>query len=395
MSKTGKGGKGRRPATDVVHAGRHPEAQHGFVNTPVYRGSTVLFPTLEALKKRTQPYTYGRRATPTTRAIEEAMTSLSGGAATILLPSGLNAVTAAILSFVKAGDSILMVDTVYQPTRAFCDGLLQRLGIATIYYDPNAGAGIADLITETTRLVFVESPGSQTFEMQDIPAIAKAAHARGLFVLADNTWAGPLYCKPLALGCDVTIEALTKHVVGHADANLGSVTANARAAEYIDNAKEWLGTSVGSEEAYLALRGLRTLDLRLRHHHQAGLAMARWLAERPEVARVIHPGLESDPGHALWKRDYLGACGLFAAILKPASQKALAAFLDGLELFGMGYSWGGYESLIIPFDPSSYRTATTWVAEGPAIRLHIGLDDIEDLKADLSSAFDRLTATGA
>lgn len=388
----GKGKKGRRPATKVVHLGRDPGAQHGFVNTPVYRGSTVLFPTLEALKKRTQPYTYGRRATPTTQALEDALTELEGGASTILLPSGLNAVTAAILAFVQSGDEILMVDTVYQPTRAFCDGLLKRLGVSTVYYDPRIADGIASLIKENTRLVFVESPGSQTFEMQDIPAIAKAAHARELVVLADNTWAGPLFCRPLDLGCDAVIEALTKHVVGHADANLGSVTGNARAAKHLINAKEWLGTSVGSEEAYLALRGLRTLDVRLRHHMQAGLEMARWLHERPEVARVLHPGLESDPGHALWKRDCTGACGLFGAILNPASETALAAFLDGLDLFGMGYSWGGYESLVIPFDPSSYRTATKWTAEGPALRFHIGLDDLDDLKADLSAAFDRLRA---
>lgn len=394
MTKSKNGGKGRRPATQLVHLGRDPAAQHGFVNTPVYRGSTVLFPTLEALKKRTQPYTYGRRATPTTRALEDALTELAGGEATILLPSGLNAVTAALLAFVQAGDEILMVDTVYQPTRAFCDGLLTRLGVKTVYYDPIIGKQIANLITARTRLVFVESPGSQTFEMQDIPAIAEAAHARGLYVIADNTWASPFFCQPLALGADVVIEALTKHVVGHADANLGAVTANGRAARMIDNAKEWLGTSVGSEEAYLALRGLRTLHVRLRHHHEAGLAMAQWLAKRPEIARVLHPGLESDPGHSLWARDYTGACGLFAAILKPVSEKALGAFLDGLELFGMGYSWGGYESLIIPFDPRSYRTATNWTAEGPAIRLHIGLDDIADLQDDLTAAFARLTTAG-
>lgn len=389
----GKDKKSKRPATKVVHLGRDPGSQHGFVNTPVYRGSTVLFPTLDALKARTQPYTYGRRATPTTSALEHAITELQGGVATILLPSGLNAVTAAILAFVKAGDEILMADTVYQPTRAFCDGLLKRLGVTTVYYDPKIAGGIAGLIGDKTRLVFVESPGSQTFEMQDIPAIAKAAHARDLFVLADNTWASPLFCKPLELGCDAVIEALTKHVVGHADANLGSVTGNARAAKHLINAKEWLGTSVGSEEAYLALRGLRTLDVRLRHHMQAGLAMAKWLGERPQVARVLHPGLEGDPGHSLWRRDYTGACGLFGVILKPASEAALAAFLDGLELFGMGYSWGGFESLVIPFDPSTYRTATKWEAEGPALRFHIGLDDVEDLKADLSAAFDRLSGT--
>lgn len=382
----------KRPATQVVHLGRDPGSQHGFVNTPVYRGSTVLFPTLAQLQARTQPYTYGRRATPTTRALEEALTKLAGGAYTMLTPSGLCAVTSAILAFVKAGDSILMVDTVYQPTRAFCDGLLKRLGVATHYYDPSIGADIAGLITDTTRLVFVESPGSQTFEMQDLPAIAAAAHARGLFVLADNTWATPLYCKPLALGADVSIEAVTKYIVGHADANLGAVTGNERSARLLDAAKEGLGTCVGSEETYLALRGLRTLDVRLRHHMHAGLEMAHWLAGRDEVSRVLHPALETDAGHDLWMRDYTGASGLFSIILRPASQKQLAAFLDGLQLFGMGYSWGGYESLIIPFEAASYRTATRWAPEGPALRLHIGLDDTGDLKADLDAAFSRLRA---
>lgn len=382
----------RQPATDIVHLGRDPASQYGFVNTPVYRGSTVLFPTLEALKSRTQPYTYGRRATPTTSALEEALTALSGGTFTMLAPSGLCAVTAALLAFVRAGDEILMVDTVYQPTRAFCDSMLKRLGVTTRYYDPLVGGGIRELIQDNTRLVFVESPGSQTFEMQDLPAIAEAAHARNVLVLADNTWATPLFCKPLALGADVTIEAATKYIVGHADANLGAVTGNARSAAALNQAKEDLGLSIGSEEAYLALRGLRTLDVRLRHHMQAALDMARWLAQRPEVARVMHPGLETDRGHQLWKRDYTGASGLFGFILKPASQKALAAFLDGLELFGMGYSWGGYESLIIPFDPRSYRTATAWKAEGPALRIHVGLDGLEDLKADLARGFDRLNA---
>ncbi|MEZ5900660.1 MAG: cystathionine beta-lyase [Hyphomicrobiaceae bacterium] len=385
-------GRGRNAATDVVHLGRNPSAQYGFVNTPVFRGSTVLFPTLEALKSRTQPYTYGRRATPTTKALEDAFNALTGGTFTFLAPSGLTAVAAALLAFVRSGDEILMVDTVYQPTRAFCDSMLKRLGVKTIYYDPAIGAHIKDLFTDKTRLVFVESPGSQTFEMQDLPAIAEAAHARGLYVLVDNTWATPLYCKPLALGADVSIEAATKYIVGHADGNLGVATGNARVAKELEQAKEDLGLSIGSEEAYLALRGLRTLDLRLRHHMQAGLDMAHWLAGRAEVARVLHPGLETDAGHQLWKRDYTGASGLFSFVLKPASQKALAAFVDDLELFGMGYSWGGYESLILPFDPRSYRTATKWKAEGPALRIHIGLDDLEDLKADLARGFDRLNA---
>lgn len=377
-------------ATQIVHHGRHPEAQHGFVNTPVYRGSTVLFPTLAKIKSRDQAYTYGRRATPTTHALEDAITDLAGGISTILTSSGLCAVSTALLAFVQSGDHILMVDSVYQPTRTFCDKMLTRLGVETTYYDPLLGERVSDLIKPNTRLIFVESPGSQTFEMQDIPAIAKVARAKNIWLLADNTWASPLYSKPLALGADVTIEAATKYIVGHADAMLGAVTANARAAKYLDNAKEALGTCPGSEETYLALRGLRTLHVRLAHHMRSALEMARWLEDRSEVARVLHPALESHPGHGIWKRDFTGASGLFTIVLNPADEKALAAFLDGLKLFGMGYSWGGYESLIIPFDPKAYRTATHWAADGPALRLHIGLEDINDLKADLDSAFSRL-----
>ncbi|MEQ1670958.1 MAG: cystathionine beta-lyase [Hyphomicrobium sp.] len=370
--------------------GRDPDGQNGFVNTPVYRGSTVLFPTLERLKSRKQPFTYGRRATPTTLALEAAITELEGGSATILTSSGLGAVSTALLAFVEAGDHILMVDSVYQPTRAFCDKMLARLGVETTYYDPLIGERITGLIKSNTRLVFVESPGSQTFEMQDIPAIAKIAQAKNLWVLADNTWSSPLLCNPLRLGADVSIQAATKYIVGHADAMLGSVTANARAAKYIDNAKEALGTCPGSEETYLGLRGLRTLDVRLQRHMTSGMAMAKWLEARPEVARVIHPALPSHPGHDLWRRDFSGASGLFAAVLKPVPEKALAAFLDHLQLFAMGYSWGGYESLVIPFDPSSYRTATKWTDKGPALRFHIGLDAVEDLQADLAAGFERM-----
>lgn len=381
-------------ATAAVHLGRDPAAQHGFVNPPVYRGSTVLFPTLAALHARTQPYTYGRRATPTTRALTDAIATLEGGAMTVLTSSGLQAVAAALLAFVKSGDSILMVDSVYQPTRKFCDTTLGAMGVETIYYDPLIGAGIADLVRPNTRLIFTESPGSQTFEMQDIPAIAAVARERGLWLLMDNTWASPLYFKPFAHGVDVSIQALTKYVVGHADAMLGAITGNPRAAPHLNDIKEQLGLSPGSEETYLALRGLRTLDVRLERHHASGLAMARWLQERPEVARVIHPALEGDPGHAIWKRDWLGASGLFAFTLKPVCDRALAAFLDNLELFGMGYSWGGFESLIIPFDPRPYRSATTWTEPGPALRIHIGLEAIADLQRDLAEGFARMNAAG-
>lgn len=382
-----------RRQTKVLHLGREPSDQYGFVNTPVYRGSTVLYPTLEKLKARTQPYTYGRRATPTTHALETAITELEGGSTTILTSSGLGAVSTALLAFVQAGDHILVVDSVYQPTRTFCDKMLARLGVETTYYDPLIGERISSLIKSNTRLIFVESPGSQTFEMQDIPAIAKIARAKNLWVLADNTWASPLLCNPIRLGADVTIQAATKYIVGHADAMLGCVTANARASKYIDNAKEALGTCPGSEETYLGLRGLRTLDVRLQRHMASGIAMAHWLDERPEVARVMHPALPSHPRHDLWRRDFTGASGLFAVVLKPVSEKALAAFLDHLKLFAMGYSWGGYESLVIPFDPSSYRTATTWSESGPALRFHIGLDAVEDLQADLTAGFERMRST--
>ncbi|MBA4131943.1 MAG: cystathionine beta-lyase [Hyphomicrobium sp.] len=382
----------RAPATEVVHLGRDPFAHHGFVNPPVYRGSTVLYPTLESLEAKTQPYTYGRRGTPTVTALQDALTALAGGAATKLTASGYQAVTTALLAFAEAGDHILVADTVYEPTRQFCDYLLRRLGVETQYYDPLIGAGIAALFRPNTRLVYVESPGSQTFEMQDLPAIAEAAHAKDIWVLADNTWSSPLYCQPLALGADVVIEAGTKYLVGHADALLGFITSNARAAKHIERAAGTLGVCPGSEETFLGLRGLRTLDVRLARHQETGLLLAEWLRARPEVARVLHPGLSSDPGHALWKRDHKGATGLFSIILKPIQKPALAAFLNGLKLFGMGYSWGGYESLVIPFDCTSYRTATRWQPEGPALRFHAGLENVSDLIADLDEGFARLRA---
>ncbi len=385
-SKSGQ----RHAATEVVHGGRDPQTQHGFVNPPVYRGSTVLFPTVEELFARRQPYTYGRRSTPTVKALEEAIAALEGGKTTTLTASGYQAVTTAILAFVEAGDHILMVDTVYQPTRAFCDYMLKKIGVETEYYDPVIGGDIARLVKSNTRLIFVESPGSQTLEMQDIPAIAKVAREKKLWLVMDNTWASPLYFKPFAYGVDVSIQAATKYIVGHADAMLGAITANERAAKLIDQAKETLGTCPGSEETYLGLRGLRTLDVRLERHQKSALDIAMWLATRPEVDRVMYPALPGDPGHALWRRDFLGASGLFSVVLKTADMKAVAAMLDGLKLFGMGYSWGGYESLVIPFNPRSYRTATPWQDKGQALRFHIGLDDVRDLKADLEAGFKRL-----
>jgi cysteine-S-conjugate beta-lyase len=384
----------QKDLTRLVHAGREPARHHGFVNTPIYRGSTILFPTVEALEANAQDFTYGRLGTPTVRALEEAIAELEGGQRTLLTPSGLSAIATSLLAFLAAGDEVLVSDSVYRPTRRFCDSVLKRLGVKTIYYDPLIGAGIEKLITKKTKVVFTESPGSQTFEVQDIPAIAKAAHAAGAVVILDNTWATPLFFKPFSHGADVSIQAATKYIGGHADIMLGSVTMNERTTLAVAKTHEDLGLCTGPEDVYLGLRGLRSLGVRLDRHQRSALEMARWLAERPEVARVIHPGLPSDPGHTIWKRDFTGASGLFSIVLKPVAHDRLAAMLDGLSLFGMGYSWGGFESLILPFDPRDYRSATEWHAEGPALRLHIGLEDVDDLKADLDAGFARLAARG-
>jgi cysteine-S-conjugate beta-lyase len=387
--------KSKRPQkqdTRLAHAGRNPARFDGFVNTPIYRGSTVLYPTLACLEANDQDYSYGRLGTPTVDALQTALAELEGGHATLLTPSGLSAISATLLSFVSSGDHILVSDSVYRPTRRFCANVLKRLGVTTTYYDPLIGAGIAELLTDKTKLVFTESPGSQSFEVQDISAIAEAAHKGGAVVVMDNTWATPLYFKPFAHGVDVSIHAATKYIVGHADAMLGVITTNKATTSAVARTHDELGLCPGPEDVYLGLRGLRTLSVRLERHHATGLALAEWLKGRAEVARVIHPALPDDAGHILWARDFTGASGLFSIVLKPCSNEALAAMLDDLELFGMGYSWGGYESLILPFDPRGYRSATSWEADGPALRLHAGLEDPVDLKADLAAGFARLAA---
>jgi cystathionine beta-lyase len=377
-----------------VHGGRDPFAHHGFVNTPVYRGSTVLFKSLDSFERRDQRYVYGRRGTPTSEALEGAIAQLEGGARAWLAPSGAAAIATALFCFAKAGDHILVADTVYQPTRRICDGPMQRFGVETTYYDPTVGAGIAGLMRPNTALVYAESPGSLTFEVQDIPALAAAAHAGGALLAMDNTWASPLYFKPFEHGVDISIQAGTKYIVGHADAMLGAITVAEPLAHRLVVEAGGLGICAGTEEMYLGLRGLRTLDVRLERHWRSGVEIARWLEQRPEVARVLHPALPSHPQHELWKRDFLGACGLFSVVLRPCSKAALAAMIEGLELFGIGASWGGYESLVLPFDAARTRSATAWQSEGPTVRLHIGLEDVDDLKADLEAGFARL-ATAA
>jgi cystathionine beta-lyase len=324
--------------------------------------------------------------------LENAWSEIAGAAGTVLTPSGLSAITVAILSVVKAGDHILVTDSVYRPTRNFCDAVLSRLGIEITYYHPLVGASIGGLMRPSTRLVFVEAPGSQSFEMQDIPAIAEVAHAHGACVIMDNTWATPLLFPPHERGVDLAVEAGTKYLSGHSDLLLGMVSATAEYWPRLRDTFDAFAMCAGAEDVFLGLRGLRTMELRLREAERQGLTLATWLAGRPEVSRVLHPALPGDPGHAIWQRDFLGSSGLFSVILKPASREAVAAMLDHLELFGLGYSWGGYESLVIPFDCRTYRSATRWDPEGPALRFSVGLEDIEDLKTDLDRGFARLRA---
>jgi cystathionine beta-lyase len=379
--------------TRLVHAGRDPFEQHGFVNTPIYRGSTVLYPDTETFLARKAKFTYGTQGTPTRASLETAWSSLAGAADTVLTPSGLAAIAVALMACCEAGSHLLVPDSVYRPTRIFCDGVLRRFGVETTYYDPLIGAGIRDLFRENTKAVFTEAPGSQTFEMQDIPAIAEAAHAWDACVLMDNTWATPIFFPPHEMGVDICIEAGTKYLSGGSDLLLGLTSANAAWAKRLRDTFNAFAIPAGPEDCFLGLRGYRTMALRLREHETQALDMARWFEERPEVERALHPALPDDPGHAIWKRDFKGSSGLFSIVLKPASRGAVAAMVDGLELFGIGASWGGFESLILPFDPRPYRTATRWEETGPALRFHIGLEDLDDLKRDLDAGFARLRAT--
>ncbi len=379
--------------THLVRAGRR-SPKEGTVNPPLHRASTVLFPSVAALEGRGQlpPHslTYGRYGTPITFALAEAISGLEGGHDTWLFPSGLAAITCACLAFLKSGDHLLMVDSVYGPTRRFCDKELTRFGIETTYYDPMLGADVAGLMRPETKVVFVESPGSITFEVQDVPAIAQAAHGAGAVVLMDNTWATPLFFKPLEHGVDVALTAMTKYLGGHSDLMMGSATTSEAAWPALKRAAFHLGLCTSPDDCYLALRGLRTLGVRLERHQQSGLALARWLAGQPQVERVLHPALASCPGHEFWARDFSGASGLFAVVLEPCRRDSLEAMLDGLEHFGMGYSWGGYESLILPLDPARDRTATQWDGPGPLLRIHAGLEDVADLIADLEEGLGKL-----
>jgi cysteine-S-conjugate beta-lyase len=383
-----------KTATRLVNGGRDPFAHHGFINPPVYHASTMLYPSAEDFLAHRSRYQYGRRGTPTSEALSDALAALEGAdcAGVALLPSGLAAASVALLSVLNAGDHVLLTDSVYLPTRKFCDGILARYGITASYYDPLIGGRIATLMEPNTRAIYVESPGSLSFEMQDVPAIASAAHAKGAVVLMDNTWASPLYFRAFDKGVDLSIQSGTKYIGGHSDVMLGTISATRATWPRLRQTVEAMGLCVGPDDMYLGLRGLRTMGVRLAQHYASGLKVARWLAARPEVAGVLHPALESDPGHAIWRRDYSGACGLFSIVLEPVPQAAVHAFLDALSLFGIGASWGGFESLAIPFDSAPLRTASPWAPGGPTVRFHIGLEDVDDLIGDLERGFAALAA---
>lgn len=389
-----------KPETRVVRAGVDKARNAGIVNTPVFHASTVVFESVAAMrdanervfKKREKALFYGRRGTPTHWTLQEAMTDLEGAADTFLTPSGLSACALAILGCVKTGDHILVTDSVYEPTRVFCDGLLANFGLSTTYYAPGLGAGIAELMRPNTTVIFGEAPGSHTFEMQDLPALAKAAHDRNALLLVDNTWASPLFCQPLALGADVSIQAATKYIVGHSDAMLGTIAVNERARAGVARAISQLGITVAADEVYLATRGLRTLAVRLKQHQENALIVARWLQKQPEIKRVLYPALPEDPGHAIWKRDFAGASGLLGVVFHRTSEAAVTAMIDGMTLFPLGFSWGGFESLISSSNPTHARTAEKWTEPEPGIRLHIGLEHTDDLIADLAAGLARFRA---
>jgi len=377
--------------TILAHAGRDPRRYQGMVNTPVFRASTILHDDLESYEApRDEDYqriSYGRHGTPTTRALEEAVAQLEGGYRAVALPSGLAAIVAAICAFVKTGDHLLVVDSVYGPARNFCEARLKPNGVEVEYYDPHVGAGIAALIRSNTRAVFCESPGSLTFEMQDIPAIAAAAHAKGVPVLADTTWGTPYFFRSFEHGVDVSIHAATKYICGHSDVMMGIIVTGEKHWRTVRKTVADYAWSAAPDDCYLALRGLRTLGVRMAHQMRSAMRVATWLKARPEVKQVLYPALEGGPGHTIWKRDFSGAAALFSFVMQSAHSKQVPAFIDALELFGIGSSWGGYESLAVIAHAERYRSATKWDPGGTTVRLHIGLEDPDDLTADLERGF--------
>lgn len=381
--------------TKLTLLGRDPHRHQGIVNPPVYHASTIVYPTVAEFKARSQRkyngIAYGAHGTPTALALASAVAELEGGFAGVVTSTGLAAITVAITSFVKKDDHILVTDSAYGPTRDFCQNILAGFGVKTTYYDPRMGGNIAELIQDNTRLVFAESPGSLTFEIQDIPAIAAAAHKRGALVLMDNTWGTPLFFKPFEHGVDVSIQAGTKYIGGHSDLVLGLITAkDEQLYRRIKDTAVTLGEVAGPDDCHLALRGLRTMGVRLNHQQEAALTIARWLQKQPEVEKVLYPALPDDPGYEIWKRDFTGACSLFGAVLHTGSEEAVCRMVEGLSFFKIGASWGGFESLVLPAFPAKGRTAVPWTETGYLLRFYVGLEDPEDLIGDLADGFKRL-----
>lgn len=385
--------------TRSVHNGRDPRLQGGMVNSPVYHGSTVIYPTLEELELSRLDHDakgkviYGRLGSPSTFALENAMADLENGFGSISVSSGLAAVTTSILAFAGSGDHVLMVDTAYGPTRAFCDGFLRKIGVDVTYYDPLVGENIEPMIKSNTKLIFMESPGSMTFEVQDAPKIVSIANKYGITTALDNSWATPLFYKPLDFGINISVTAATKYIVGHADAMLGLITTDEKSFYLVKKCRDLLGQSLAPDDVYLGTRGMRTLAVRVRQHQHQALALAEWLSGHNEVLEVLHPAFANCPGHDIWARDFKGSTGLFSFIIKPRPKKALANMLDHMKLFSMGFSWGGFESLIVPQYPEKSRTATSWERQGQVIRVHAGLEDIEDLICDMESGLRRYAET--
>jgi len=383
--------------TKIVAAGRRKEFTQGVVNPVVQRASTVVFDSVadmqHAVKNRAnETLFYGRRGTTTHFAFQDAITQLENGAGCALYPCGAAAITQAILSFVKTGDHILMVDNAYEPTRDFCDKILTNMGVETTYYDPMIGAGIEDLIQDNTSILFLESPGSLTMEVQDVPTLADIAHKHNMVVMLDNTWGNGFHYKPLDFGVDISIQAATKYIVGHSDVMMGVAVANDKHWDQLREHSYLLGQCTSPDDAYLALRGLRTMPVRLKQHETAAIKVAKWLEKHPLVDHIRHPAFESCPGHEFFKRDFSGSNGLFSFVMKAGNQKAITAMLDGMNHFKMGFSWGGFESLITAsLSIDHLRSATGW-DKGALIRLHVGLEDVEDLLEDLEAGLKRYQA---
>lgn len=391
-------------ATLVVHAGRNPKEQGWMVNPPIHQASTIVFPELEDLlnaergyanNELVEPYElkYGRYGTQTNFALEKGIAALENGYNTFVTSSGAAAVNTALIAFLERGDHLLLVDNVYSPTRGFADKFLSKLGVETTYYDPTIGADIKSLIKENTKVIFMESPGSLSFEVQDIPAMCKIAKEHNIITIVDNSWASGIYFKPLDHGADVSVTALTKYINGHSDVIMGAITMHKKHFHVMYEAFRYMAVSAAPSASYLVQRGFRTAKVRMDHCSKTALQLASWLETRPEIHKVMYPALESDPGHTLWKRDFTGAAGIFTIILdKKYSNESLAKMLDKLDLYSMGYSWGGYESLILPIDATSVRTSTKWpYSDKTCLRISVGLEDFDDLKNDLEAGLERLT----